>query len=1702
MARKIDLTEEKAKNSPQGGVLVGKRNGQTIIYDDGKVGGWFVGKTHKEGGIKGIDKTSGQPIEVQTGEVIITAPALADQTPREFQGKMMTNREILSKINHDAGGVAFAEDGMEVSNKILCKGGTYNYGGKMMSDKDIVDEINKCGCEHEDDKFNYGGKVKKHLSEGMSLEDIAKLHNVSIEDLDEQVKIGMKDESIHAGNYKDHFNIVKDHLVESPTFYTDEQKAQGEFADGGYVTYKDKYNKKYNYDKNTSHDLEQISKDTGVSMKGLQQIYNKGIGAYKTNPESVRPNVKSKEQWAMARVYSAVMGGSDARVDANELKMNKGGSLAKIKTIEYNENDFSQEIRFYNSVISKNNQNSKQAKEELDLIISRTPFKTWFIDLKKGENKFEFLGDEYEIFSVSKNIGDTYKTRSFFETLWGVKKVKENGSKYDLTDYGVFLNSANSKTKESLISGINSRFKDLILKKNTDLPLPTINIEYKNGGRVHRNSESLVRDAKSGNTPARDLNNYNDLLDVQADGKVGGDSGIDMDGAFVGVGDGNGGADATGGVGVFANGGTFTSNSQDKIVKGVEVTNYNLGGLKEIAYNPNELLNIFKNFHKKIGFIDTHFFVTPFNNSGNKFKELGVEIGGGDFQQIIPEKISEHKLFKYLKGKYGGLDWSNFTKKSSNYANGGSDAGFFKNGGDVKPYDANMEGDSANMVFDLGGNTGKPNVDKIVISNCSWAIMSLLDNEYYNYKDFLRDVREEFIKKNNEPQWLYIKVNNDRDYAYIKLNSTRNTNSNFNPLTGTPKDLFKQIQKAKSVLANNYDWSNFFNGINKPIINSISNNNTITDLNNTWININGDIELAKRVVKKAEELGWNDSNAINNKIDYNYFINNIWFSSDKYIGWDNNYGKEITEADLFGNVTQTVSSTSASPITDLSNTKIWIGDNPELSERIQKRAFELGWDWYNKIKTIRNTNAFALYFDNQKKITIDGLIGNKSKMYFDTSLKDEITEADLFGTGTSTPTSISVSPTIDLDNTKIWVKDNPVLAKKVRDLAVANGFNDKYPVANDDYSNVTSIYLIVNPDNGNKTIYLFTKETKAFFDKEDEKEIFESDIFGTGTQTPTSASTSPITDLSNTKIWIGDNNPDLSKKIQEKAFELGWIWRGNIRIFLNTYAQALYFNEDKTIDFGSYSDKIGFDNNTKNFKEITEADLFGTGTSTTTSTTNTFANDISDDNLKIIDDILNENKPIDLTNTKIWIGDNPDLSRRVQEKAFELGWDWYEKEKKVLNTDAYALYFIGSKIISWDGLISETLSRRHFDEFAGKEITEADLFGNETPISTTNQNVTNQPKNEYTADLDKLVVKDSDSLNKINTEKDRNDLEKFKKLLPAFQEIKFAVEKATILKEINRLHKKITYEGFIKPNEETSIKFELFTPQGLLEYYYNQSTQSPVAPLEPACELPTPNGEKSKLPLNAYLNVRTPQFKKWFGDWELAYETDNYINCSKMIDEETKEPKIFYHGVRKYVPNFGQFSNMGQGVVRPYGSFEPPSAFPASYFADNEDYAKFYGGDAPNMPKPSEDYEPFIYKVFLSVKNPIDLLPLGFESSYKDVLDYLLIAYGIKIQPSSNVLNIIRNDMKSKNPVWVYIRNDISLIETIKDYGYDALIQIGDIPTFDDNGEVIDDRSKFIKEEEYLTFYPMQVKSATVKKSFYFDFFNDIRFNKGGYVRI
>ena len=77
-------------------------------------------------------------------------------------------------------------------------------------------------------------------------------------------------------------------------------------------TYKQKFNLKYKQPKDKSNSLEDISRLTGFKKSGLQTIFNKGVGAFRTRPDSVRKGITSEDQWAMARVYEAVNPSSKA----------------------------------------------------------------------------------------------------------------------------------------------------------------------------------------------------------------------------------------------------------------------------------------------------------------------------------------------------------------------------------------------------------------------------------------------------------------------------------------------------------------------------------------------------------------------------------------------------------------------------------------------------------------------------------------------------------------------------------------------------------------------------------------------------------------------------------------------------------------------------------------------------------------------------------------------------------------------------------------------------------------------------------------------------------------------------------------------------------------------------------------------------------------------------------------------------------------------------------------------------------------------------------------------------------------------------------------------------------------------------------------------------------------------------------------------
>jgi hypothetical protein len=88
------------------------------------------------------------------------------------------------------------------------------------------------------------------------------------------------------------------------------------------TTNKQKFNKKYGFKLDEGHSKAEISKLTGIPKSILDQVYDRGVGARKSNPESVRSASSGKkiggkslrgkmsaEQWAMGRVYSFVMKG-------------------------------------------------------------------------------------------------------------------------------------------------------------------------------------------------------------------------------------------------------------------------------------------------------------------------------------------------------------------------------------------------------------------------------------------------------------------------------------------------------------------------------------------------------------------------------------------------------------------------------------------------------------------------------------------------------------------------------------------------------------------------------------------------------------------------------------------------------------------------------------------------------------------------------------------------------------------------------------------------------------------------------------------------------------------------------------------------------------------------------------------------------------------------------------------------------------------------------------------------------------------------------------------------------------------------------------------------------------------------------------------------------------------------------------------------
>ena len=193
------------------------------------------------------------------------------------------------------------------------------------------------------------------------------------------------------------------------------------------------------------------------------------------------------------------------------------------------------------------------------------------------------------------------------------------------------------------------------------------------------------------------------------------------------------------------------------------------------------------------------------------------------------------------------------------------------------------------------------------------------------------------------------------------------------------------------------------------------------------------------------------------------------------------------------------------------------------------------------------------------------------------------------------------------------------------------------------------------------------------------------------------------------------------------------------------------------------------------------------------------------------------------------------------------------------------------------------------------------------------------------------------------------------------------------------------------------------------------------------------NGE-TELTFKQWQQVRSPEFKAWFGDWENDPE-----NASKVVNPKTGEPLVVYHGT---LNSFNVFSN-DRGIH--FVSDDPK--FVDKFVTQN-------GGDLADGAN--------VMPLFISSKNP-------FDYTNKKHVGKLSVMAGLSSSAVSEI----------KKGKWQRIE-DRTIIESIKDLGFDGFY-------------VNEDGVKNL-----AVFNSNQIKSASSNTGAFSKENDDIRFSRKG----
>lgn len=190
---------------------------------------------------------------------------------------------------------------------------------------------------------------------------------------------------------------------------------------------------------------------------------------------------------------------------------------------------------------------------------------------------------------------------------------------------------------------------------------------------------------------------------------------------------------------------------------------------------------------------------------------------------------------------------------------------------------------------------------------------------------------------------------------------------------------------------------------------------------------------------------------------------------------------------------------------------------------------------------------------------------------------------------------------------------------------------------------------------------------------------------------------------------------------------------------------------------------------------------------------------------------------------------------------------------------------------------------------------------------------------------------------------------------------------------------------------------------------------------------------ETELTFHQWQQVRSPEFKAWFGDWENDPE-----NASKIVNPKTGEPLVVYHGTNA---EFTSFDKMKAGSgndkgLRGKGFYLSPNPMTAANYGKN------------------------VIDEFVSIRNPFN--PFDFKTK-SDIASYLNI--------DEDIFSFTQ-DVEFK----VYQSYSGTLSSAIKDAGHDGVI--------------------YLKRQEVIAFEPNQIKSATDNTGAFSKESDDIRFSR------